>query len=212
MEKKAVPRKASSGKAARGTSNPTKEAPNSAAPPAPSNNFPTQVAHFGPSKVLVDAICRADHWRLQKALINISRESAIGNALVERQLLAIDMASGEESAVASLLGVKRKIPRFVMCRRCREEFDVCENIDGACKYHPRPLACDESSDVWWGWHEHVDPEAILDDDRTIENHPKGFEWCCCYKPADAEGCQTGRHEEAKDFRQEVKNHKWDPYV
>ncbi len=45
--------------------------------------------------------------------------------------------AAEAEAISNTLnGLKRMRPRYVRCRNCNEEFDITENENGDCIYHP----------------------------------------------------------------------------
>lgn len=83
------------------------------------------------SPELHKAIDRATHDRLQRAVNSVCKTSTDARALFEGALLAVPKKSSTSKQSAG-----RKRPRFVLCQNCEEEFDILQNVEDSCKYHP----------------------------------------------------------------------------
>ena len=100
-------------------------------------------------------------------------------------------APTEEQPVDASSNKRRYRPRYLMCERCHQEYDVSKNGSNACRYHEEGWEKNEESEAWddtddW-------PEEYLDMDEIKREWPNSFKWLCCDKNCDAAGCQVGRH-------------------
>ncbi|KAL4902183.1 hypothetical protein BDW74DRAFT_181032 [Aspergillus multicolor] len=67
-----------------------------------------------------------------------ARDEAAKDRLVDNSKKPIVHQEGEETTVSQPepRGVKRSVARYAFCRNCKEEFDVTENQEDSCRYHP----------------------------------------------------------------------------
>ncbi len=108
---------------------------------------------------------------------------------------------------------KRMRIRYAMCTQCDREFDVTVNYGKACRYHPGQstvrilqLVTLTSLTRWYriGYREaDYSAEVWADHDENChgrisdleEECPEGYEWTCCERSGDKEGCKRGPHRE-----------------
>ncbi|KAF2743564.1 hypothetical protein M011DRAFT_480706 [Sporormia fimetaria CBS 119925] len=104
-----------------------------------------------------------------------------------------DTASGVEDKSGTGATRKRAYsgPRYETCVQCEAEFDVLSNEDGACVWHPGSLRRDLEQGCWDDCEEHMYEDAEF---YLIDEVPEGYEWVCCKRRSNEEGCMKGRHE------------------
>ncbi|KAE8130887.1 hypothetical protein BDV38DRAFT_289227 [Aspergillus pseudotamarii] len=88
-------------------------------------------------------------------------------------------------------GSKRLRQRYAYCENCDKEFDVTQNTNTSCKFHPDYC--------------HPDGEFFVDDDQydngdydngeALEEFPEGYIYECCDRRADEEPCTVDKHRE-----------------
>jgi hypothetical protein len=97
---------------------------------------------------------------------------------------------------------------YETCLQCGDLYNTLKNYKDACDWHsgtfavyllciltllilaPGELEPDMDSGFWDDHDEEVHGEI---EDLT-EEMPDGFEWSCCERSGDEEGCEQGRHE------------------
>ena len=105
---------------------------------------------------------------------------------------------------------KRLRPRFATCINCDQEFDVTDNGDTVCSWHDGmvlrayPVCVIAAANMVIGEREpDFDGDFWADHDEDChgritdleDEFPEGFKYDCCGQAGDAEGCNTGPHEE-----------------
>ncbi|KAG9666876.1 hypothetical protein KCU95_g18230, partial [Aureobasidium melanogenum] len=142
--------------------------------------------------------------RLQSLVKKLCDASPSARALVEQELLdsstdIIDLTVDYEAPTTQTdtEGVKRQ--RYVMCKHCKEEFDVTDNGEEDCQYH------DENLEIYWEgdfWADHdEDCHGTIDLDLA-EEFPEGFVWTCCMENGEHEGRKIGPHEVDERYKPE----------
>lgn len=104
-------------------------------------------------------------------------------------------------------GVKRLRSRYATCTNCSEEFEVTNNGEYSCVWHPGmlelafPYTCpklndslgekeaDYESETWWDHDE--DCHGRISD--LEDEYPEGFKYSCCDRVGTVEGCRIGTH-------------------
>jgi hypothetical protein len=89
------------------------------------------------SSILFDAINSATLDRVQQVLREICTEDPVAFKLACDKLL---VGQGAKSQANSDISTKRKregpFQRYEICEQCEEEYDVLDNPDDACIWHP----------------------------------------------------------------------------
>jgi hypothetical protein len=95
--------------------------------------------------LLHDALRQILRPRLVRIVERICLASETTAKLLEEQLVvpAKSIANRKRSASNDLEAniLKRKRIRYVKCTRCEKDFDVEDNHQGWCEYHPGKLSC-----------------------------------------------------------------------
>jgi len=83
-------------------------------------------------------------------------------------------------------------PMYAQCENCHERFDIKDNKEESCVYHPGEREADYESEHWIEWEEERDGKisSLVDD----PDHAEGFIWSCCEGAGDELGCVEGVHE------------------
>ncbi|GME31588.1 uncharacterized protein LTHEOB_11795 [Neofusicoccum parvum] len=169
------------------------------------------------SPALHHAIQHAHLERLQTVLLALCNESPSARQTIEQHLLvpaehdddhpaAGDEPNSAPSQPDAAARPKRQRARYATCKACHQEFDVTKNAEGACRSHDGAL---EPRDDDWPDHDE-DCHGPIDTQENIDEHPERFEWDCCERPADGEGCVGGRHVVDEEFRPVTKKRKMWP--
>jgi hypothetical protein len=101
---------------------------------------------------------------------------------------------------------KRLVKRFQKCENCNEEYDVTQNTQEACRYHPGSFKCLQWKQAYTnksvGTREaDMDGDFWADHDENChgriedleDEFPEGFRWDCCDELGDQEGCEIDWH-------------------
>ncbi|KAI6093631.1 hypothetical protein F4821DRAFT_2812 [Hypoxylon rubiginosum] len=87
---------------------------------------------------------------------------------------------------------KRKATEDIkICVQCQSPFYEDENDKKACKFHDGYLEVDYDNDFWADHDENC--HGTIDTPEMREENPEGFEWDCCGKGGDTNGCKRGPH-------------------
>ncbi|KAJ7220197.1 hypothetical protein GGX14DRAFT_493576 [Mycena pura] len=123
------------------------------------------------------------------------------NALPEARLrqMVLDLADTVPAVYHALArglltvgSTSRVIPRWEMCANCGETYDVYDDANELCLFHPGELKADETKFVDWD----EDCHGPVDTPENRDEYPDNFSWTCCNGDATAPGCVTGRHRPA----------------
>ncbi|EAT82605.1 hypothetical protein HBH56_112270 [Parastagonospora nodorum] len=140
------------------------------------------------ASVLHDAIDSATIDRLRTVLRAICTENTAAFKLACDHLLVVQGADGDTDT-------KRKrderLQRFEICEQCQEEYDVLDNPDDACVWHPGETEPDFEGDFWADHDE--DCHGEIDSEWARKEYPEGFVYSCCDAKANEEGCQMDAH-------------------
>lgn len=184
----------------------------SAAGAAPREDKPAAPEDY---EILVSAVNIFSHNELKdfvrKMLISSpeAREFTKQNLIVTSgQVSANTTAPMVETGSGRLNAQSEAIPRYATCKNCNKNYDITNNGNKACSFHPGKLVVVsltpamlinigwkevDDADDFWADHDpdcHGDPEDFVDD----EDFAGGFQWSCCNKPGDAKECVTQTHE------------------
>lgn len=80
------------------------------------------------------AIKTASEERLRALLTSICKEIPEASQKVVKELF-VD-SSIVKNVPGQVAGIKRPISRYERCGNCKNEFDITENSETSCRYHP----------------------------------------------------------------------------
>ncbi|KAL9630367.1 MAG: hypothetical protein Q9204_004757 [Flavoplaca sp. TL-2023a] len=102
-----------------------------------------------------------------------------------------DQLAAVEAKRKAVHKLQRQRSRYAMCRNCNEEFNIAQNDEGGCVYHPDKSKVDWDGDAWADHDE--DCHGQIDTKEMRRDYPDGFIYPCCDQDGESEGCVTNRH-------------------
>ncbi|KAJ5217200.1 hypothetical protein N7468_010208 [Penicillium chermesinum] len=91
---------------------------------------------------------------------------------------------------------KRLRTRYALCQNCNEEFDVSENTQQSCRFHPEESVPDY--DDFFADHDE-NCHGTIDCEETRKEYPEGFIYGCCDRNGEEEPCMTDWHREYVEY-------------
>lgn len=91
------------------------------------------------------------------------------------------------------------VPRFDTCSHCGEEFNVTLNKGEVCSWHVGTKEMFEDASIWGDFEDDREGQTRYET-SDIPDYAEGWQWTCCGKLGDEEGCLKGPHAGKQYFK------------
>ncbi|GME25536.1 hypothetical protein M011DRAFT_480706 [Neofusicoccum parvum] len=142
------------------------------------------------ARVLQQAIYASNPSHAKLVLMKLCRDNPSARRYIESEMLIEELDGGQvRAAAAPAEQPSKKRARYAVCAQCEQPFDETRNEDLTCcqPHHPGIMVENFAHSGWDDMREDMElcsPAQYRD--------PESFDWTCCGRPGNAEGCQVKR--------------------